>query len=183
MPPACCEPSVRPWKAFWNETMVTLRSPPMLWPWVRQSLMAHSTVSEPVVSRKTFFSGSGRIERSFSTSFRRGLVGETVGGEQAVVDLGADRGGDARGVVAGVGDQHAGGPVDPAVAPGVVDRKAFGAVPDDRRLALHGYGLGGLQPFEQGHRFRHWKLRHDAAEGRFDARDGARLEVVNWHCG
>ena len=46
MPPACCAPSVRPWKALSNETITFLARPPDLTPCVRHSLMAHSTASE-----------------------------------------------------------------------------------------------------------------------------------------
>ena len=56
--------------------MTFFERPPAFTPWVRHSLMAHSTVSEPVVSRKTFFSGSGRIDASFSTRRARISLGK-----------------------------------------------------------------------------------------------------------
>src|ERR1035437_4729616 len=67
MPPACCAPSVRPWKDLSKDTITFVERPPDFTQCVRHSLMAHSTASEPVVSRRTFFSGSGRMETSFST--------------------------------------------------------------------------------------------------------------------
>ena len=39
--------------------------------------------------------------------------------------------------MAGVGDQHPGGPIDPLVAPSIENLKAFGAIPDNGRLPAH----------------------------------------------
>ena len=50
--------------------------PPAFIPCVRHNLTAHSTVSEPVVSRKTFFNGSGINDASFSTSRARISLGK-----------------------------------------------------------------------------------------------------------
>ncbi|MGC4052521.1 MAG: hypothetical protein QM757_24585 [Paludibaculum sp.] len=76
--------------------------------------------------------------------------GEAVVREQSVLRLGADRVGDLFAAVAGVGDEDAGRPVEPLVAPGVVDLEAFGAVPDDGRLAGHGAQLEVVQLLENG---------------------------------
>ena len=56
MPPAICEPRVRPWKALPKVTIPILRLPPTETPCVRMSLIAHSVDSEPVVRRKTLLS-------------------------------------------------------------------------------------------------------------------------------
>src|ERR1039458_2030826 len=143
--------------------------PPDFTPCVRHSLMAHSTASEPVVSRRTFFSGSGRMEASFSGRREGARVRGSLRGD-GVHDLLA--------AVAGVGDQHAGGPVHPLVAPGVEDLEAFGAVPDNGRLAAHGDGLAGVEALQDGQRLGYRQIRHDPAEGRLDARDGPGDEAV-----
>ena len=50
--------------------------PPTFTPCVRHSLIAHSTASDPVVSRKTFFSGSGMMVASRSTRSARISLGK-----------------------------------------------------------------------------------------------------------
>jgi hypothetical protein len=117
-----------------------LAAPAAFTPWARHSLMAHSTVSEPVVSRNTFFSGSGSRSEKLLHQPRADFAGEAIVGEQAGGACAAIGVGDLLAAVAGVGDQHAGGPVDPLVAPGVVHLEALGAMPDDGRLPAHGHG-------------------------------------------
>ena len=90
MPPACWDPSVRPWKAFSKLIKTCFLRPPTLMPCARLSLMAHSTVSEPVVSRKTFFSGRGSKPEMRSTRPRANLAGEAVVGQQTRVGLPRD---------------------------------------------------------------------------------------------
>ena len=53
-----------------------LPRPPWLTPQARHSLIAHSTASEPVVSRNTFLSGSGSSPASRSTSCARSWFGK-----------------------------------------------------------------------------------------------------------
>ena len=62
--------------------MTCFRGPPTFAPCVRQSLMAHSTVSDPVVSRKTFFSGSGSEADEPLHQARADLAREAVVGQQ-----------------------------------------------------------------------------------------------------
>ncbi len=76
MPPIICAPSVRPWKAPSKLTIPILRSPPAERPWVRASLTAASVVSDPVVSRKTFSSGSGASSASRLTRRERISLGK-----------------------------------------------------------------------------------------------------------
>ena len=52
--------------------------------------------------------------------------------------------------VAGVGGEDSGGPVEPAVAPGVVNLEAFGAVPDNGGMVVEGAGFKLLEAFEEG---------------------------------
>ena len=56
--------------------MTFLPRPPTFTPCVRHSLMAHSTVSDPVVSKKTRLSDKGNSEASFSTVFARMALGK-----------------------------------------------------------------------------------------------------------
>ena len=145
--------------------------------------MAHSTVSEPVVSRKTFFSGSGRMADERLHQARADLAREAVIGQQLRLRLPRDRVDDLLAAVAGVGDQHAGRPVDPLVAPGVVNLEAFGVVPDDGRLAAHGDRLVLIKPLENRNRFRRGDIGDDPAEGRFHAGNAFGDEVeFSGHC-
>ena len=104
--------------------------------------MAHSTASDPVVSRKTFFSGSGSSAGEPLDQPRADLAGEAVVGQQLC-------GRPARTIASTISWRPCPAlvistprrPVDPAVAPGVVDLEAFGAVPHDGRLAAHGQRL------------------------------------------
>ena len=73
----------------------------------RLSLIAHSVASEPVVSRKTFFSPSGATPASASTSVGAFLIRENVVVQQAAVHLIDDRLAHFGRAVAGVGDEHA----------------------------------------------------------------------------
>ncbi len=82
--------------------------PPTLTPCARDSLIAHSTVSEPVVSRKTFFSGSGNKPASRSTSAcadfaRKAVVVQETGG-----GLCSDSVDHFAAAVARIGNQHTG---------------------------------------------------------------------------
>ena len=63
---------------------------------------------------------------------------KTVVVNQAVLDLVEDGLADAGMAVPGIGHHDAGGPVQPGVAPAVVDLDAFGPVPHHGRLAAHG---------------------------------------------
>ena len=72
------------------------------------------------------------------------LAREAIVGEQVRGSLRGDGVHDLLAAVAGVRNQHAGGPVHPLVAPGVEDLEAFRAMPDDGRLAAHGDGLAGV---------------------------------------
>ncbi len=151
IPPACCEPSVRPWKAFSYETITFLPCPPVRIPSVRQSLMAHSTVSDPVVSRNTFLSGAGSSGRNSRHQSGADLAREAVVGQQVRLRLTHHGIDDFFGTaVTGIGDEHPGGPIDPAVAPAVVHLEAFGVVPDDGRLTPHGDGLNLVQRVQSG---------------------------------
>ena len=181
MPPAICAPSVRPWKAFWKVTMVIFASPATFRPQVRASLIAHSQASAPVVSRKTLSSPCGATAASCSTSSRANLRGEAVVVHQAVLDLVQNRLADPRMVVAGVGHQHAGGPVQPHVAPAVVDLDAFGPVPDHRRLAAHRDGLEPPQPLQDGDRLGHGDLGDDPPVLGLDRGDFAGTQVETRH--
>src|SRR5439155_25301625 len=66
----------------------------------------------------------------------------------------------------GVGDEHAARPVDPLVAPGIVDLEAFRVVPHDGRLAAHGDRLIGVELFQNRKRLRYRNLRPDFAKWR-----------------
>jgi hypothetical protein len=63
--------------------------------------------------------------------------------------------------VSGVGYEDSGGPVDPAVAVGVEDLEAFGALPDDRGLALHGEGFQTVEFVQQRQGLGDGYGRHD----------------------
>ena len=81
-------------------------------------------------------------------------VGEAVTSEQTLGGLAADGVANFLAAVAGVGDQHARGPVDPAVAERVVNLKAGGMIPQNRRLAAHGQRLPARQRLERRQRAR-----------------------------
>lgn len=106
------------------------------------------------------------------------FVGEAVVGEEAVLGLFDDGVDDFGAAVAGVGDEDAGGPIDPLVAPFVFDGRVEGGIPDDGGLALHGGGLEGGELFEDGDGFGDGEIGDDAAEGGFDTGYGAGDEVV-----
>lgn len=106
------------------------------------------------------------------------FVGEAVVGEEAVLGLFDDGVDDFGAAVAGVGDEDAGGPIDPLVAPFVFDGRVEGGIPYDGGLALHGGGLEGGELFEDGDGFGDGEIGNDAAEGGFDAGYGAGDEVV-----
>ena len=178
MPPACCAPSVRPWNALSKETMTFLARPPDFTPCVRHSLMAHLDGFRAGGEQEDLLQRLGQNGDQLFDQARADLAGEAIIGEQVRGGLRGDGVHDLLAAVAGVGDQHAGGPVDPLVAPGVEDLEAFGAMPDDGRLAAHGDGLVGVQALQDGQRLGHRQIRHDAAEGRLHARDGRGDETV-----
>ena len=91
------------------------------------------------------------------------LAWEAVVGKQPVLGLGADGLHDLGAAVTGVGDQHAAGPVEPAVSPAIVNIHTLGAVPHHRRLALHGYRFGGVEALQYGNRLGNRNRRDDPA--------------------
>ena len=105
-------------------------------------------------------------------------VGEAVAGEQTLGGLAADGVADFLAAVAGVRDQHARGPVDPAVAESVVNLEARGMIPQDRRLAAHGQRFPTRQRFEYRQRAGGRNLGLNAPQWRVDVRNAFRCEVV-----
>ncbi len=88
--------------------------------------------------------------------------------EFACVDDGVD---DLLAAVAGIGDEHAGRPVDPVIAASVVDLEAFGVIPHDRRLAAHRHRFEAVQLFKSRDRFRNRQLGSDTPQARVDGID------------
>ena len=97
---------------------------------------------------------------------------------RCLLSLRHDRVDDLLAAVAGVGDQHAARPVDPAVAVRIVNLEALGMVPDDGRLAAHGHRLDAFQNFERGNGARRRNLRHNAPVLRLYAGDPLGYEFV-----
>ena len=92
------------------------------------------------------------------------LAGEAVVVQQRLLGLGADGLHDLRPAVPGVGHEHARAPVDPGVAPGVVDLEAICSIPNHIALAAHRAGLIPVERFEDGYRVRRGDGCLNAAE-------------------
>ena len=92
------------------------------------------------------------------------FVREAVVSQQPVACLLLNGFDDLFAAVAGVGDQHAARPVDPAVPPAVPHAVVLGAVPHHRRLALHGDGLVVVQLLQNRQRLGHGEISDDAPQ-------------------
>lgn len=92
---------------------------------------------------------------------RANFAREAVVGQEPPPGLRRDRLDDLRAAVSRIAHEHARRPVNPLIAPGIEDLEAFGPVPHDRGLALHGQGLVFLERVQDRQGLRHRDGRDD----------------------
>src|SRR5260370_12698957 len=137
--------------------------------------------------QENFLERFGQNRSQLFHQARADFAGEAIVGEELGLRRLRDRLDDFAGAMAGVGNQHARGPVDPLVAVGVVDLESLGAVTHDGGLAAHGDGLVLVEPLENRDGLRRGQFGDDAAVSRFDARDALGNEIefsghlLNYH--
>ncbi len=136
--------------------------------------------------------GPGRQQEDLLESFGRDagkfldaagpdLRGKAVIVKKPVVRLVANGPPDFGMGVAGVGDDHAGRPVEPHVSPAVVDLDPLGPIPQHQGLPAHRKRFEPAKLLKDRDRLRHGDIGSDAAVLRMNRRDFAGKKIVGSH--